>query len=83
MNLLYVGKASMWNSLEKRLASYFTYETDKKSCKVIKHETWSKRPCYVVTIAVPEGCSFEAPTLEEFLIKSFGSELPDNRIGTG
>jgi hypothetical protein len=82
MSLLYVGKASMSNTLESRLSAYFTYEADKKSCRILKEETWSKRPRYLITIAVPDGSSFEAPALEEFLIKSFGNELPDNKIGT-
>ena len=82
MNLLYVGKASMSNTMESRLSAYFSYDSDKKTCKVKKQETWSAKPRFLITIAVPPDSSFEAPALEEFLIKSFGDELPDNKVGT-
>lgn len=78
--LLYIGKVSMNHNIGGRLGSYFSYAKDKINCKV-NHE-WSSNPEYIVTVAVPEGMSFEAPALEEYLIKNFSKSLPDNRIGT-
>ena len=78
--LLYIGKASMNNSLGSRLSSYFSYEDDKVTCKV--NHDWSSKPKYIVTIAVPKGMSFEAAAIEEYLIKEFADSLPDNKVGT-
>ena len=64
MRLLYVGKASMGNQLWNRLGTYFG---GRGKCK-IKHDQWSDRPEFVVTVAVPEESTWEAPALEEFLI---------------
>ena len=79
-DLLYIGKASMNNNIGSRLGSYFSYKSDKVTCKV--NHSWSSSPNYVVTIAVPDGMSFEAPALEEYLITEFSNSLPDNTIGT-
>ena len=77
--LLYVGKASMGNTIGGRLGSYFMYDDDRKSCK-IRH-TWTKKPKYIITVAVPMEAPFEAPALEEYLISSFKGDLPDNFMG--
>ena len=81
LNLLYVGKASMNNSLGARLASYFAYDSDGKTCKVKHGDNWSQKPHFVITVAVPRESSFEAPALEEYLIGQFADSLPDNTIG--
>lgn len=67
LNILYIGKASMYNSLGYRLSDYFRYNRKTKRCK-IKHSNWSEPPRYVLTVAVPTDMSFEAPALEEYLI---------------
>ncbi len=82
LQVLYIGKASMNNTLGSRLGSYFSYADDKKTCKV-KSEYWSETPKYIITISVPDNMSFEAPAIEEYLIKSLCASLPDNKIGTG
>jgi hypothetical protein len=73
--LLYVGKASMGASIGGRLGTYFA---GKKECRLISTD-WTERPTYVATIAVPEGMSFEAPALEEYLIKCLNP--CDNSLG--
>jgi len=77
-DLLYVGKASMSNSLGARLSSYFGYDENKVHCKVC-HKSWHKKPCYIVSVAVPENMLFEAPALEEFLISKL--PIPENTRG--
>lgn len=78
MNVLYIGKSSMQGSVGGRLSSYFGYKDD-RSCK-IKHEPyWSTHPRFVWTLAVPESTRFEAPSLEEYLIKKL--QPSDNIIG--
>lgn len=81
LDLLYVGKVSMNNTFGSRFSSYFSYESDGKTCKLKHEDNWSQKPHYLVNIAVEEDKSFEAPALEEFLIKKIGKELPDNKIG--
>ena len=73
--LLYIGKASMAATLGGRLGTYFA---GKKECRLLFTD-WTERPDYVVTIAVPQGMSFEAPLLEEYLIKSL--KPCDNNLG--
>jgi hypothetical protein len=75
--VLYVGKASFSNLISGRLSCWFTYGPGKE-CRIL-HDTWSKRPRFVVTIAVPRDTPFEAPALEEFLITKL--QPPDNVIG--
>lgn len=81
MQVLYIGKASMSNTIGARLASYFTYEDDKETCKV-KSQYWRGNPQFIATVAVDDSMTFEAPALEEYLIKNFSSSLIDNTIGT-
>jgi hypothetical protein len=80
--LLYVGKASLGNTLGARLSSYFSYDADGKSCKIIHKSNWSEDPRFLITVVVPSEAAFEAPSLEEFLITSFRGDLPDNELGT-
>lgn len=82
-DLLYIGKASMNNSIGARLGEYFGSDNDLKTCKVKNSSGWTLEPHSFITVAVPIDCSFEAPALEEFLIKRFGKLLPDNTVGTG
>jgi hypothetical protein len=67
LQLLYVGKASMGSSIPKRLQTYFRY--GKIGEMVLHHSTWSQPPRFFYVVAVPEGYEFEAPALEEFLIR--------------
>ena len=63
--MLYIGKASQRNSLGSRIASYFRWDL----CHTIiepRHSGWTSAPRYVQTIRTHK--SFEAPSLEEFLI---------------
>jgi hypothetical protein len=73
--LLYVGKASMGATLGGRLGTYFA---GKKECRLLVTE-WTERPAYIATIAVPQGMGFEAPALEEYLIKTL--KPCDNNLG--
>ena len=77
-NVLYVGKASMGSCFAARFVAYFAYEND-RSCKIKHPNCWSRTPRYVLTIAVPIETPWEAPGLEEFLIRKL--QPPDN--GTG
>jgi hypothetical protein len=61
--LTYIGKSTL---LGARLSNYFRYVSGQKSACRIVHSGWRKRPAFVVTVAVKN--SFEAPSLEEFLI---------------
>lgn len=73
--LLYVGKASLGSSIGGRLSTYFA---GKKECRLLFTD-WTERPTYIATIAVPQGMSFEAPALEEYLIKAL--KPCDNNLG--
>lgn len=65
LEVVYVGKASLKNSLGARISSYCGYAPD-RSCQI--YDGWTNFPRYLVTVAVPEETPFEAPALEEFLI---------------
>ena len=82
LQVSYIGKASFGSSIGARLSAYFVYEQGGKGCFVKNRENWILDPRYIVTVAVPKDQSFEAPALEEFLILAYGSELPDNKVGT-
>jgi hypothetical protein len=73
--LLYVGKASLGSSIGGRLGTHFA---GTKQCRLLSAD-WTERPAYVATIAVPPDMSFEAPALEEYLIRSLSPR--DNRLG--
>lgn len=62
---LYVGKASMNRNLGQRLYEYFGGGA---TCAL--QDPWPEPPRFVITIVVPEKMPFEAPALEEYLIKS-------------
>jgi|APEBP8051072210_1049370.scaffolds.fasta_scaffold00009_107 hypothetical protein len=75
MTLLYVGKSSMNSFLGARLSSYFGY-TPERTCR-IKGE-WSISPRYLMTVAVPDDATWEAPALEEFLVQRLNPSLNKN-----
>ena len=62
--LLYIGKASTNRCLGQRLWDHFGAGD---TC--ILKEFWPHPPRFVVNIAVPVELSFEAPALEEYLIR--------------
>ena len=76
MNVLYIGKASLNNRINKRLASYFKYEKVGKGCHV-NHSNWTEKPYYIV--GFPVEFPYEASSLEEYLLSK--SLPPDNKIG--
>lgn len=76
LNMLYVGKASCSNNIGSRLGGYFKYgENIQTKTKDPLHEIVR----YVITVAVPEDHSFEAPAIEEFLITNLHPPL--NKLG--
>lgn len=81
MDVIYIGKASMNNTLGRRINTYFRKNKD-GSCKPVHQWSKGNAPEYVVTIPVLDEMSFEAPALEEYLIKSFSTLLPNNKMGT-
>lgn len=76
MKLLYIGKASMNSCMGARLSSWFWGDCDSE-CKV--QGKWSEGPFFVQTLAMPAGLEFEAPALEEYLIREINP--PDNTAG--
>lgn len=78
LNVLYIGKASLRSSIGGRLSSYCAYNNDKTVR--LKHEGyWTATPRYAWSVAVPVETAFEAPALEEFLIREL--QPPDNTAG--
>jgi hypothetical protein len=75
--VLYVGKASMNSFLGARLQNYVRNGPN-GGCE-LKHEGWMPRPRYVVTIALPDETAFEAPSIEEFLIRELNPS--NNKAG--
>jgi hypothetical protein len=65
MRLLYVGKASMNNTIGSRLCEWFVYDSD-RACK--PKGVWKTVPRFLATVGFPGETSFEAPGLEEYLI---------------
>jgi hypothetical protein len=77
LSLRYIGKASMRSSIGARLGTYFGYAED-RSCKIL-HTGWRVQPRFLVTVAVPDETPWEAPAIEEYLIKRL--QPPDNSVG--
>ena len=73
--VLYVGKASLDNAIGLRLGSYFR---GRDVCEVV-HTGWTTAPRFVVTVPMPIDSGFEAPGLEEYLIREL--QPPSNTIG--
>jgi hypothetical protein len=73
-DLLYVGKSSMSQCLRKRLYRHFG-----GGVTCVLNDPWPQAPRFIVNIAVPEEMPFEAPALEEYLIKKLQPLL--NAVG--
>jgi hypothetical protein len=67
LQLLYVGKASMQNTIANRLATYFMYDEIQR-CRVV-HTKWSARPAFLLTVAAASDAPEQAAALEEYLIR--------------
>lgn len=65
LRLLYIGTARV---LGARLGAYCAYEVD-DTCR-LKHDGWTTKPRYVLTVAVPEEMPWEAAALEVYLIRT-------------
>ena len=65
LELFYIGKASMSRCLGQRLYEYFG---GGDTC--IPKLDWLQPARYVVTVAMQPDLPFEAPSLEEFLIRT-------------
>lgn len=64
--LLYIGKASLKSTVGRRLSTYFYTSTDGATIG-LRHNGWGDAvPIRIRTLAVKH--SYEAPSLEEFLI---------------
>lgn len=74
LNLLYVGKASMNRRLGQRLYEYFG---GGEVCH--PRLDWLRPARYVIIVAMPAEFPFEAPALEEFLIRRLQPKL--NGVG--
>lgn len=74
-DLLYIGKASVKNTLGRRLDTYFMGV--RSPTPGGPKGNWKSPPKYIQTIRVNE--PFEAPSLEEYLIKNL--RPCDNDIG--
>ena len=64
LELLYIGKASMNRSLGYRLYDHFV---GGRACA--PRADWLLPARFVINIAVPKESPFEAPAIEEFLIR--------------
>lgn len=78
MKLIYIGKASMRNSIGGRLGSYFSFSNGCGSPCRLNHE-WDLSPRFVFVVAAPYDSRFEAPALEEYLITKF--KPAENSLG--
>lgn len=76
LEVIYVGKASLRNSLGARISSYCGYGTHRE-CRF--YGEWKNLPRYVLVVAVPDETRFEAPALEEYLIREL--QPSDNSTG--
>ena len=76
--IIYVGKASINNTIAARLSAYFVYGKDGKF-RTKRGHNWTTKPRYVVAVTVNK--AFEAPSLEEFLIGKIKPE-DNTRIPT-
>lgn len=74
LDLIYIGKTSMNRCIGKRLYEYFG---DGPECIIKKEKLCKAR--VVVIAAVPKDMPFEAPALEEYLIKKL--QPPQNDLG--
>ena len=75
--VLYVGKASFNNTLGSRISSYIRWDKAEDGCEM--YHSWQQMPTYLKTIGIAVAQSFEAPAIEEFLIKML--EPIENKVG--
>lgn len=68
---LYIGKASMNNSIGNRLDSYLKNSTTISLNNIIYHNKGNQLIEYLTVIPFDKTLSFLAPALEEFLIKNW------------
>ncbi len=71
-NITYIGKASFDNCIGGRLNSRFDTKWNSKKPE-------SEGCNYITTIALPKELAFEAPAIEEFLLKELTTR--SNRVG--
>ncbi len=71
--VLYVGKASCKQCMGNRLGAHFCYAADKKRGQAKTRFFQDVR--YIAVVPVPVGRAFEAPALEEFLVKQLQPPL--------
>ena len=71
--LLYIGKASMSSNIGYRIGAKYSSKTFES------RNTKFSEGTQMATIALPEDRSFEAPSIEEFLIKKLNPKL--NAVG--
>ncbi|WP_147383573.1 hypothetical protein [Nitrosomonas supralitoralis] len=76
--VLRVGKASCGRTIGHRLGDYFRWGDKVLGKGVAKNDTF-KDVRYIATIAVPKDRAFEAPAIEEFLLRRL--ESPLNSLG--
>ena len=69
LTVAYIGKAEMGNTVGRRLDTYFR---SGQPCVAVK-SGWTRPLRYVMTIAVPDPRSGEAPALEQHLLNTVGS----------
>ncbi len=77
--LLYVGKAWI---IGRRLSNYFQSDlpaNETNPCRIV-HDWGDDRPMYVVTVAVPKTSTFEAASLEEYLIRELNPSTNQRRL---
>lgn len=71
LKLLYVGKDAR---LGRRLGTYFQYQAGRgTTCRIVDALAWGSQPAFVATVAVSK--TFEAPSLEEYLIAKLRPSL--------
>jgi hypothetical protein len=81
--LLYVGKAWI---IGRRLSNYFQYDlpaSEAKPCRVVHDwgpDPEQNHPMYVVTVPVPNDATFEAASLEEYLIREVNPSMNQRRL---
>ena len=63
--LLYVGKASLRNTIGRRVSTYF-YSDSPGASVTFQHDGWTAKPSFIRTLPVQH--PYEAASLEEYLI---------------
>ena len=66
LEVSYIGKASLSSSIGTRLNTHFKISEPDNMC--LLQGNWNPRPRFVFSVFMPVDRSFEAPSLEEYLI---------------